>query len=96
MKIEDQKEFEMIEKTNELKPDKAIDLKGEVCPYTFVKSKLALEEMGLDQVLEIVVDHEPAVENVPKSLKNEGQQVLAIDKINDTDWKILVKKEKDI
>lgn len=96
MKIEDQKEFEMIEKTNELKPDKAIDLKGEVCPYTFVKSKLALEEMGLDQVLEIVVDHEPAVENVPKSLKNEGQKVLAVDKINDTDWKILVRKEKDI
>jgi len=22
-----------------------LDLKGEVCPYTFVKSKLALEEM---------------------------------------------------
>jgi len=96
MKIEDQKEFEMIEKTNELKPDKTIDLKGEVCPYTFVKSKLALEEMGLDQVLEVVVDHEPAVENVPKSLKNEGQKVLAVDKINDTDWKILVRKEKDI
>jgi tRNA 2-thiouridine synthesizing protein A len=96
MKIEDQKEFKMIEKTNELKPDKTIDLKGEVCPYTFVKSKLALEEMGLDQVLEVVVDHEPAVENVPKSLKNEGQRVLAVDKINDTDWKILVRKEKDI
>ncbi len=96
MKIEDQKEFEMIEKMNELKPDKTIDLKGEVCPYTFVKSKLALEEMGLDQVLEVVVDHEPAVENVPKSLKNEGQRVLAVDKINDTDWKILVRKEKDI
>jgi TusA-related sulfurtransferase len=86
----------MTEKIDELKPDKTIDLKGEVCPYTFVKSKLALEEMDLDQVLEIVVDHEPAVENVPKSLKNEGQQVLAIDKINDTDWRILVKKEKDI
>jgi TusA-related sulfurtransferase len=57
---------------------------------------LALEEMSLDQVLEIVVDHEPAVENVPKSLKNEGQRVLAVDKINDTDWKILVRKEKDI
>ncbi len=86
----------MIEKISELKPDKAIDLKGEVCPYTFVKSKLALEEMGLDQVLEVVIDHEPAVENVPKSLKNEGQKILAVDKINDTDWKILVKKEKDI
>ncbi len=86
----------MIEKINKLKPDKTIDLKGEVCPYTLVKSKLALEEMGLDQILEVVVDHEPAVENVPRSLKNEGQKILAVDKINDTDWKILVKKEKDI
>ncbi len=86
----------MIEKINELKPDKTIDLKGEVCPYTFVKSKLALEEMNLDQILEVVIDHEPAVENVPRSLKNEGQKILAVDKINDTDWKILVKKEKDI
>ncbi len=86
----------MIEKINELKPDKAIDLKGEVCPYTFVKSKLALEEMGLDQILEVVVDHVPAVDNVPRSLKYEGQKILAVDKINDTDWKILVKKEKDM
>ncbi len=86
----------MIEKISKLKPDKAIDLKGEVCPYTFVKSKLALEEMNLDQILEVVIDHEPAVENVPRSLKNEGQKILAVDKINDTDWKILVKKEKDI
>ncbi len=86
----------MIEKINELKPDKTIDLKGEVCPYTFVKSKLALEEMALYQVLEVVIDHEPAVENVPRSLKNEGQKILTVDKINDTDWKILVKKEKDI
>jgi TusA-related sulfurtransferase len=86
----------MIEKINELKPDKTIDLKGEVCPYTFVKCKLALEEMNRDQILEVVVDHEPAVENVPRSLKNEGQKILAVDKINDTDWKILVKKEKDI
>lgn len=86
----------MIENPKESKPDKAIDLKGEVCPYTFVKTKLALEEMVIDQVLEVIVDHEPAVENVPRSLKNEGQNVLAVDKINDTDWKIVVKKEKEI
>ncbi len=86
----------MIKSAKGNKPDKTIDLKGEVCPYTFVKSKLALEEMDLDQILEVVVDHEPAVENVPRSLKNEGQNVLAVDKINNTDWKIVVKKEKEI
>ncbi len=86
----------MIESAEGNNSDKTIDLKGEVCPYTFVKSKLALEEMELDQILEVIVDHEPAVENVPRSLKNEGQNVLAVDKINDTDWKIVVKKEKEI
>ncbi len=86
----------MIENAKEINPDKTIDLKGEVCPYTFVKTKLALEEMDLDQILEVVVDHEPAVENVPRSLKNEGQNVLAVDKFNDTDWKIVIKKEKEI
>ncbi|ODS32615.1 MAG: sulfurtransferase [Candidatus Scalindua rubra] len=86
----------MIEKAKGIKPDKIVDLKGEVCPYTFVKSKLALEEMNQAQVLEIIVDHEPAVENVPRSLRNEGQKILSVDKINNTDWKILIKKEKDI
>lgn len=86
----------MVENAKDINPDKTIDLKGEVCPYTFVKTKLALEEMDLNQILEVVVDHEPAVKNVPRSLKNEGQNVLAIDKMNDTDWKIVIKKEKEI
>ena len=30
-----------------------IDLRGEVCPYTFVKSKLALEEMEVGDVLRV-------------------------------------------
>ncbi len=78
------------------KPDVKINLKGEVCPYTFVKSKLALEEMGIGQILEVIVDHEPAAENVPKSLTNEGQKVLSVEKINDTDWRMLILKQREI
>jgi tRNA 2-thiouridine synthesizing protein A len=78
-----------------LQPNKTINLKGEVCPYTFVKSKLALEEMLVGEVLEVIVDHEPAVENVPRSLKNEGQRVLVVEKLNDTDWRLVIKKERD-
>ncbi|MDP6346882.1 MAG: sulfurtransferase TusA family protein [Dehalococcoidia bacterium] len=72
--------------------DVELDLKGEICPYTFVKSKLELEEMELGQVLRVVVDHRPAVENVPRSMKNEGQEVLAIEQVNDTDWEIIIRK----
>ena len=79
--------------TKKIIPNRKIDLKGEVCPYTFVKSKLAMEEMRLGEVLEVIVDHEPAVENVPKSMQNEGQRVLTVEKLNDADWRMVFKKE---
>jgi tRNA 2-thiouridine synthesizing protein A len=72
--------------------DEQLELKGEVCPYTFVKSKLALEEMESGEVLRVVVDHLPAVTNVPRSLANEGHNVLDVSQINETDWAITVKK----
>ncbi|MCB7128917.1 MAG: sulfurtransferase TusA family protein [Candidatus Brocadiales bacterium] len=80
---------------SDVTPHRKIDLKGEVCPYTFVKSKLALEEMRVGEILEVEVDHEPAVENVPKSMENEGQKVLAVEKIGESSWKMVFKKETD-
>jgi tRNA 2-thiouridine synthesizing protein A len=79
----------------EIKPDKTIDIKGLVCPFTFVKSKLAIEEMEIGKVLEIILDYEEASRSIPKSMEDHGQVVLGVDKINDTDWRILVRKEKD-
>ena len=75
-----------------VKTDQEIDLKGEVCPYTFVRSKLILEEMEVGQVLRIIVDYLPSVENVPRSMKREGQEVLGVFQLNDTDWAIIIKK----
>ena len=74
---------------------KTVDLKGQVCPYTFVRSKLAIEKMGLGEVLEIILDHKPAVENVPKSMENEGQKVLKIDQTGEKEWHVFVRKDKE-
>ncbi len=75
-----------------MRVDREINLKGEVCPYTFVKSLLALEEMEVGQVLRIIVDYLPAVENVPRSLKNEGHEIVEVAQINNTDWAISIRK----
>ena len=75
-----------------LRVDREINLKGEVCPYTFVKSLLALEEMEVHQVLRIIVDYLPSVENVPRSLKNEGHEIVEVAQINNTDWAITIRK----
>ena len=73
--------------------DKSINIKGEVCPYTFVRSKLALEEIEAGQGLEVIVDHFPATQNVPRSMENEGNKVLEITKLNDKDWRMLFQKK---
>ncbi len=80
---------------DETKVDKKINIKGLVCPYTFVKSKLAIEDMEVGETLEILLDYEEASRSIPKSMEDHGHKVLRVEKINDTDWIILVRKEKD-
>lgn len=72
-----------------------LDLKGEVCPYTFVKSKLAIEEMAPGELLEITVDYFPASTNIPRSMANEGHEVIETSKVNSTEWRIVVRKGQD-
>ncbi len=79
--------------SEEIKPDKSINIKGEVCPYTFVRTKLALEQLEGGQVLEVIVDHQPATDNVPRSTSNEGHEVIEVTKINDTDWRMVFRKK---
>ena len=77
-----------------MKPDVEIDLKGEVCPYTFVYSKLAVEEMNPGEILRVLVDHIPATKNVPRSMENEGHTVLRVAQINHTDWEMVIRKSE--
>jgi tRNA 2-thiouridine synthesizing protein A len=79
----------------EVTPDRSINIKGLVCPYTFVKAKLAIEAMEVGQVLEILLDYEEASRSIPKSMEDHGQKVLKVEKINDTDWILQIRKEKD-
>jgi tRNA 2-thiouridine synthesizing protein A len=46
-------------------------------------------------VLEIIFDHQPAIENVPKSMENEGQKVLKIDRTGEKEWHVFVRKDKE-
>ena len=80
---------------DDIKIDKTIDIRGQVCPYTFVRSKLAIEKMNVGEVLEIILDHKAAVENVPKSMENEGQKVLVVEQTSEKEWRIVVRKDKE-
>ncbi len=74
-----------------LEVHKELNLKGKVCPYTFIETMLTLEEMKGEEILRVIVDYPPAACDVPRSLKNEGYEILDVAKINETDWAIIVK-----
>ena len=69
-----------------------LDLRGEVCPYTFVKTKLRLEELDIGQDLTILLDDPAATANVSKSLKSEGHKILNLKVVSGGVWQIVVKK----
>ena len=67
-----------------------LDLSGEVCPYTFVKTKLALEDLRPGDYLQIFVDNQPAAQNVPRSATREGHQVVSVTQ-EGHGWSILLR-----
>jgi tRNA 2-thiouridine synthesizing protein A len=56
--------------------DSELDLTGEVCPMTFVRTRLALDRMQSGQVLLIRLCGEEPVRQVPLSAERQGHQVL--------------------
>lgn len=73
-------------------PDETLDIRGVVCPYTFVKTKLRLEGMETGEVLCVEVDYEPATRNVPRSLKEQGHEVICVEPIKEGEWRIVARK----
>lgn len=58
-------------------PDQAIDITGYVCPMTFVRTKLAVENLSAGQVLEVRLKGAEPLENVPRNAREHGHEVLS-------------------
>ena len=53
-----------------------IDITEDVCPMTFVRVKLLIEQMGAGQILEIRLSGYEPLNNVPRNLKEHGHEVV--------------------
>ncbi|OGP12671.1 MAG: hypothetical protein A2052_07875 [Deltaproteobacteria bacterium GWA2_54_12] len=63
--------------------DSTIDLRGVMCPINFVKTKLKLEAMNPGEILEVILDSGDPIQNVPKSIKEEGHKIVEVKKEGD-------------
>jgi len=68
-----------------------LDITGDVCPLTFVKTKLRLEEMAPGEVLEVILKGREPLHNVPRSAKEEGHRILGVEEAGDC-YRLLIQK----
>ena len=80
---------------SEIKFDDTVDITDVVCPVTFVKAKVALEELDEGQILSIRMNDGEPVQNVPRSIKEQGHQILKLDDNEDGTYTLYVKKAGD-
>ncbi len=76
-----------------LPSDVELDLRGVICPYNFVKTKLTLETMNEGQVLSVLLDDGDPIKNVPRSVENEGHTVLAQDRVGSA-YRVRIRREE--
>ena len=67
-----------------IQADHDIDITGEVCPMTFVRTKLRLERMRSGEVLSVRLRGDEPLRNVPRAAREEGHTVLGIEADGDT------------
>lgn len=79
----------------EIEFDEQVDITDKVCPLTFVKAKVTLDELDDGEVLAIRMNDGEPVQNVPRSLKEEGHQILKLVDNEDGTYTLYVKKVED-
>ncbi|WP_333677960.1 sulfurtransferase TusA family protein [Muricomes intestini] len=75
--------------------DETVDITDVVCPVTFVKAKVALDELKEGQILSIRLNDGEPVQNVPRSVKEEGHQILKLKNNEDGTYDLIVQKGRD-
>lgn len=83
-------------KESERNVEKHLDIRGRVCPMTFVYTKLTLEELDKGAILEVLLDFPAAIKNIPENCKRQNLAELLEIKELDSEKNLWVLKLKKL
>ena len=66
-------------KAADTSPAAFLDITTQVCPLTFVHTRLRLERMSPGEILEIRLAGSEPLQNIPRSLADEGHEILSLE-----------------
>lgn len=69
-----------IKPLNHITIDFFLDITEEICPMTFVKTKLLIEKMQPGQFAQVRLKGREPLENVPRSVRDYGHKIISLEK----------------
>jgi TusA-related sulfurtransferase len=69
-----------------------LDVTKEHCPMTFVKTKIELAKLKEGDILEILLTEGEPLENVPRTSKEQGYNVLNVEPVEGSVYKVTIQK----
>jgi TusA-related sulfurtransferase len=79
------------DETAKNEPHFVLDITGEVCPLTFVRTKLLVERMAAGEIADVLLRGTEPLANVPRALQGLGHRVLEVVPLIDDggdDWSV--------
>ena len=55
-----------------------VNLRGVTCPTNYVRVRLALEPLAAGDEIEVLLDAGEPTRNVPRSLRDDGDEIIAL------------------
>ncbi len=76
-----------------LTPRYSVDITREVCPMTYVRTKLKLESIPEGELLEVLLKGDEPLKSVPRSAREEGHEVLSLAEQDGGVWRLVLRKQ---
>jgi tRNA 2-thiouridine synthesizing protein A len=73
---------------------KEIDITRDVCPMTFVRTRLALDKMMPGETLLVRLKGAEPLRNVPRTATEQGHDVLSLETDSDGISRLLIRRGK--
>ena len=70
-----------------------LDITNDKCPITFVKTKIALEKLEINQYLNIHIKKGESLDGLPASLKELGYEINKKIKVNDEIFSLEISRQ---
>ena len=89
------KEGRIVMEIEGISIDDTVDITDKVCQMTFGKAEVAIDELDDGEIIAIRMNDGEPVANVPRSIKDEGHQILKLVNNEDETYTLIVKKVED-